>query len=97
MRQRSLLAGAALAAVLSLAAGPALAQAAPPAASAWKGAPEYSWGDFTIKPRGRVFADYVDQDVDRAVGVDFSDSEDRFRTARIGVQGTLGDQWCYVA
>nr|WP_246347609.1 porin [Brevundimonas basaltis] len=50
-----------------------------------------------MKLRGRVFADYVDQDVDRAVGADFRASEDRFRTARIGVQGTFGDQWSYVA
>lgn len=96
MRQNSLLAGAALAAVLPLAAGPALAQTAP-TSSAWKGAPEYSWGDFTIKPRGRVFADYVSQDVDRAVGLDFSDSEDRFRTARIGLQGSWGERWSFVA
>ncbi|WP_332654779.1 OprO/OprP family phosphate-selective porin [Brevundimonas sp.] len=97
MRQHSLLAGAALAAVLSLTAGSALAQTTQPARSAWKGAPQYSWGDFTIKPRGRVFVDYVDQDVDRAVGVDFSDSEDRFRTARIGLQGTWTDRWSWVA
>jgi len=97
VRQQSLLAGAALAAVLSLEAGPALSQTAPPAPSTWKGAPEYRWGDFTIKLRGRVFADYVDQDVDRAVGPDFSASEDRFRTARIGLQGTWGEQWSWVA
>lgn len=97
MRQHSLLAGAALAALLSLSAGSALAQDAQPPAISWKGAPEFKWGDFTMKLRGRVFADYVDQDVDRAVGLDFSESETRFRTARIGVQGTLGDQWSYVA
>ncbi|HEY0600473.1 MAG TPA: porin, partial [Brevundimonas sp.] len=97
MRQHTLMAGAALAAALSLTAGPALAQAPQSTSGAWKGAPEYSWGDFTIKPRGRVFADYVDQDVDRAVGVDFSDSEDRFRTARIGLQGSWGERWSFVA
>lgn len=97
MRQHSLLTGAALAAILSLTAGSAVAQDGQAASISWKGAPELTWGDFTLKLRGRVFADYVEQDVDRAVGVDFSDSEDRFRTARIGVQGTLGDQWSYVA
>lgn len=97
MRHNILLAGAALAVVLPVVSGPALAQTAPATSSAWKGAPEYSWGDFTIKPRGRVFADYVDQDVDRAVGADFSDSEDRFRTARIGLQGSWGEHWSFVA
>ncbi|GAA0870461.1 hypothetical protein GCM10009116_22970 [Brevundimonas basaltis] len=97
MRQHSLLAGAALAAALSLTAGSTLAQDSQPATVTWKGAPEFKWGDFTMKLRGRVFADYVDQDVDRAVGADFRASEDRFRTARIGVQGTFGDQWSYVA
>src|SRR5690606_26508128 len=97
VRHHTLLAGAALAAVLSLAAGPGLAQAAAATSGVWKGPPEFPWGDFTIKPRGRVFADYVDQDVDRAVGADFSDSEDRFRTARIGVQGSWTDRWSYVA
>lgn len=97
MRHNILLAGAALAVVLPVGAGPALAQTAPATSSAWKGAPEYRWGDFTIKPRGRVFADYVDQDVDRAVGADFSDSEDRFRTARIGLQGSWGEHWSFVA
>jgi phosphate-selective porin OprO/OprP len=97
VRHHSLLAGAAFAVVVSLAAGSAaLAQDARPA-PAWSGAPEYKWGDFTLKFRGRVFADYVEQDVDRAVGADFSASEDRFRTARIGVQGGFGEQWTYVA
>lgn len=97
MRHHFLLAGAALAAVLSLGAGSALAQDARPDGIIWKAPPELKWGDFTMKLRGRVFADYVDQDVDRAVGADFTASEDRFRTARIGVQGTFGDQWSYVA
>lgn len=97
MRHHFLLAGAALAVVLPAMAGPALAQTAPTTSSARKGAPEYSWGDFTIKPRGRVFADYVEQDVDRAVGADFRDSEDRFRTARIGLQGSWGEHWSFVA
>jgi phosphate-selective porin OprO/OprP len=97
VRHHPPLAGAALAAALSLLAGSALAQTARPAAGPWKGAPEYRWGDFTLKPRGRLFADYVDQDVDRAVGADFSASEDRFRTARIGLQGTWRETWSWVA
>ena len=97
MRHNFFLAGAALAVVLPVVAGPALAQTAPATSSTWKGAPEYSWGDFSIKPRGRVFADYVEQDVDPAVGADFSASEDRFRTARIGLQGSWGEHWSFVA
>lgn len=99
MRTQSLLSGAALGLVLSLAAGaPALAQDAPPATTiTWKGAPEFSWGEFTFKPRGRVYLDYVGQDVDRATGPDFTASDSRIRTARLGVQGTWTDQWSYTA
>lgn len=97
MRQDSLLAGAALAAILAFTAAPALAQDAQPTTITWKGAPELKWGDFTFKPRGRVFLDYVDQDVDRAAGPDFGASESRIRTARLGVQGTWTDRWSYVA
>lgn len=96
MRHHTLLAGAALA-VLSLAASPVLAQTAASTSGAWKGPPGFTWGDFTIKPRGRVFVDHVDQDVDRAVDADFTDSDDRFRTARIGLQGTWTDRWSWVA
>lgn len=95
MRQHSLRAGAALAAALSLAAGSSQAQQA--SSGAWKGPPEFRWGDFTVKPRGRLFLDHVDQDVDRTAGLDFTDSDDRIRTARLGVQGSLGDRWSYVA
>lgn len=97
MRHHSLLAGAALAAVLSLAAGSALAQDAPATTITWKGAPEFKWGEFTFKPRGRVFLDYVSQDVDRAVGLDFDGSESRIRTARLGFQGSWADRWSWVA
>jgi phosphate-selective porin OprO/OprP len=97
VRQHSLLAGAALAAVLSLAAGSALAQEAEPTTITWKGAPELKWGEFTFKPRGRVYFDYVSQDVDRAVGLDFGASESRIRTARLGFQGTWAEQWAWVA
>ncbi|MBF0665356.1 MAG: porin [Brevundimonas sp.] len=97
MRHHSLLAGAALAVVSMLAAGAVQAQDAEPTTITWKGAPELKWGDFTFKPRGRVYFDYVSQDVDRAVGLDFGASESRIRTARIGVQGTWTDRWSYVA
>ena len=98
MRHQSLLAGAALAVVSLLAAGAVQAQDAEPATTiTWKGAPELKWGDFTLKPRGRVFLDYVTQDVDRATGLDFGASESRIRTARLGFQGSWADQWSWVA
>lgn len=98
MRHHTLTAAAALAAAIALAAGAAQAQdTAPVTTITWKGAPQFQWGEFTFKPRGRVFFDYVSQDVDRAVGTDFSASESRLRTARVGVQGTFTSQWAYVA
>ena len=98
MRHQSLLAGAALAVVSLLAAGAVQAQDAEPATTiTWKGAPELKWGEFTFKPRGRVYFDYVDQDVDRATGLDFGASESRIRTARLGFQGSWADQWSWVA
>ena len=98
MRHHFLLAGAALAVVSSLAAGAVQAQDAEPATTiTWKGAPELKWGEFTFKPRGRVYFDYVNQDVDRATGLDFGASESRIRTARLGFQGSWADQWSWVA
>ena len=96
MRQHFLLAGAALA-HLALGAAPAAAQDAPATTITWKGAPELKWGEFTFKPRGRVYFDYVSQDVDRAVGLDFGASESRIRTARLGFQGSWAEQWSWVA
>lgn len=98
MRNQSLLTSAALAIVCALGAGAVQAQDAAPATTiTWKGAPQLAWGEFTFKPRGRVYFDYVSQDVDRATGADFDASESRIRTARLGVQGTWTDQWSYVA
>lgn len=97
MRHHTLTASVAL--VLATAfGGTALAQDAAPATTiTWKGAPQFQWGELTFKPRGRVYFDYVSQDVDRAAGTDFSGSESRLRTARLGVQGAYTDQWAYVA
>lgn len=84
--------------VLTLAIGaPALAEDAPATTITWRGAPEFRWGEFTFKPRGRVYLDYVSQDVDRATGPDVNASDSRVRTARLGVQGTWTDRWSYVA
>jgi len=78
--------------------GAAEAQDATPATTiTWNGAPQFEWGEFTFKPRGRVLFDYVSQDVDRATNTDISASESRLRTARLGVQGAFTDQWAYTA
>ncbi|ACG79721.1 phosphate-selective porin [Phenylobacterium zucineum HLK1] len=87
--------GAGAAALLALAAaGGAQAQDAP---REFKGAPEFEFGDFTIKPRGRIYLDQVWQEVDRETlsPVDLKDT--RMRTARLGVQGGYGEHWSYVA
>lgn len=97
MRTKSLLTGAALGIISALTAGAALAQDAQTTSITWNGAPEFSYGEFTFKPRGRVYFDYVNQDVEPAVGPDFSASESRIRTARLGVEGTWAQRWSYVA
>lgn len=96
MRNKHLLASAALGLVV-LSSGAAHAQDGQAASITWKGAPEFSFGDFTFKPRGRVYLDYVNQDVDPAVGAAFGASETRIRTARLGVEGSWADRWSYVA
>lgn len=63
----------------------------------WAGAPRFTNDALTFKIRGRVYEDYVMQEVDRAVGTDFSASNSRLRTARIGVEGTYGADWAYKA
>ncbi len=96
MRNKHLLASAALGLVV-LSSGAAHAQDGQATSITWKGAPEFSFGDFTFKPRGRVYLDYVNQDVDPAVGAGFGASETRIRTARLGVEGSWADRWSYVA
>jgi phosphate-selective porin OprO and OprP len=61
----------------------------------WAGAPRIQNDALNFKVRGRIYEDYVFQDVDRAAGADFSASSSRLRTARIGVEGTYGAQWGY--
>jgi phosphate-selective porin OprO/OprP len=64
----------------------------------WKGAPEFSSGDWTFKPRGRVFLDFVGQEVDGGASVaDASSRNTRVRTARLGVQGSYTDKLSFVA
>ena len=59
---------------------------------AYKGAPEFELGAFTIKPRGRIYLDQVWQDVDREDGPDSEADDSRIRMARFGVQGDVGEK-----
>lgn len=93
MTKTTLLAGAALCAVVLGATG-ANAQ---DTTTAWKGAPQFTNDSLTFKVRGRVYMDAVNQDVDRQTGVDFSSSNTRVRTARLGVEGTWNANWAYKA
>ena len=89
----SLCAGVALS-VAMLAAGAANAQ---DTTVAWKGAPLWTNDTLTFKVRGRVYQDFVSQDVDRQTGVDFEANNTRLRTARLGVEGTWNANWAYKA
>jgi len=103
MRKTSLLCGAALgvALAMSLAAG---AQAQDLGVS-WKGAPEFSNDDVKFKVRGRVYMDYVAQEVDGEYDPitnpsgtgDWESGQSRLRTARLGVEGQWNSQWAYKA
>lgn len=64
----------------------------------WKGAPEFKSGDFTFKPRGRVFLDYVHQEVEGGFALgDLTANNTRLRTARLGVEGAFDRRFAYVA
>ncbi len=91
----SLLGGAAAGVALALAFG--AGAHAQDTTTAWKGAPQFVNDTLTFKVRGRVYEDYVYQDVDRATGVDFEASNSRLRTARLGVEGTWNANWAYKA
>jgi len=65
--------------------------------TAWKGAPQFANDTLTFKVRGRVYMDVISQEVDRAVGNDFSSQVSRVRTARLGVEGTWNQNWAYKA
>ena len=95
MTTQTLLA-AALGALLSF--GSAAGAVAQETKITWKGAPEFASGDWTFKPRGRVFLDFVHQEVDGGASVpDLSANSTRVRTARLGVEGTWTDRFRYVA
>ncbi|MFZ5670303.1 MAG: OprO/OprP family phosphate-selective porin [Pseudomonadota bacterium] len=65
--------------------------------TSWKGAPQFANDSLTFKVRGRLYMDFVNQDVDRETGADFSSQVTRTRTARLGVEGTWNQNWAYKA
>lgn len=89
----ALCAGAALS-VFVLAAGVAQAQET---TTAWKGAPQFQNDTLTFKVRGRVYQDFVSQNVERENGADYEANVTRLRTARLGVEGTWNANWAYKA
>ena len=90
----SLCAGAALGVIALAIAGGAQAQET---TTAWKGAPLFQNDTLTFKVRGRVYEDFVHQEVDRQTGADFDANVTRLRTARLGVEGTWNANWAYKA
>lgn len=92
--QTSLCAGAALGVLALAIAGGAQAQET---TTSWKGAPQFQNDTLTFKVRGRVYEDFVHQEVNRATGADFDANVTRLRTARLGVEGTWNANWAYKA
>lgn len=91
----TLVCGSALGALMALAlASGAQAQET---TTTWKGAPQFTNDSLTFKVRGRVYMDFVSQEVDRETGADFSSQVSRVRTARLGVEGTWNQNWAYKA
>ncbi|WP_312164910.1 porin [Phenylobacterium sp.] len=90
----SLCAGAALGVLALAIAGGAQAQ---DTTTSWKGAPQFQNDSLTFKVRGRVYEDFVHQEVDRQTGADFEANVTRLRTARLGVEGTWNSNWAYKA
>ncbi|KQW70957.1 hypothetical protein ASE17_15405 [Phenylobacterium sp. Root77] len=90
----SLCAGAALGVLALAIAGGAQAQ---DTTTSWKGAPQFQNDSLTFKVRGRVYQDFVHQEVDRQTGADFQADVTRLRTARLGVEGTWNANWAYKA
>lgn len=76
--------------------GLATAAEAQDAPKTYKGAPTFEFGELKLKPRGRIFLDQVWQDVDRPTGADEDLEDGRVRMARVGLQGSYGDQLSFV-
>src|SRR5690606_25318249 len=103
MGKSSFLRGAALGVVLAM--GMGVAAQAQDLGVSWKGAPEFSNDDVKFKVRGRVYIDYVMQDVDGdhdpllnpGGAGDYESGNSRIRTARLGVEGQWNANWAYKA
>jgi phosphate-selective porin OprO/OprP len=95
MRKGKMLCTAALGAALAIGAG-AVAHAQD-LGVAWKGAPEFTNDDAQFKVRGRILLDYVNEDVDRALGADTEASNLRGRQVFIGVEGRINSYFAYKA
>lgn len=103
MRKSTLLGGVALGVTLALGLG-AAAQAQD-LTVAWKGAPEFTNDDVKFKVRGRIYTDYVFQEIDGEYDPltnlsgtgDYNTRNGRLRTARLGVEGQWNTQWAYKA
>lgn len=66
--------------------------------ASWQGAPELEAGDWTLKPRGRVYLDHVDQEVDGGAEIGSVNASGlRTRTARLGLEGDWNDRFRFVA
>ena len=103
MRKSTLLGSAALG--VAFAFGLAAAAQAQELTVSWKGAPEFTNDDVKFKVRGRIYEDYVFQEVDGEYDAvtnpsgtgDFETRNGRLRTARLGVEGQWNAQWAYKA
>lgn len=95
MRKGKMLCTAALGVALAFGAG--AAAHAQDLNVGWKGAPEFTNDDAQFKVRGRILIDYVNEDIDRAVGVDSEASAIRGRQVFLGVEGRINSQFAYKA
>lgn len=103
MRKSTLLGGVALGVMLAF--GLTAAAQAQDLSVSWKGAPEFTNDDAKFKVRGRVFTDYVFQEVDGEYDAvtnpsgtgDYESRNSRIRTARLGVEGQWNVSFAYKA
>lgn len=95
MKTRSRVLAVAAGALIS--AGAAADSFAQAPAKEFRGAPEFEFGELTLKPRGRLYLDHVEQEVEPAAGPALDLSDSRIRKARLGVQGSYGEHLSFVA
>jgi len=95
MRKSNMLCGVALGVTLAFGAG--AAAHAQDLNVGWKGAPEFTNDDAQFKVRGRILLDYVNEDINREVGVDSTASNLRGRQVFLGVEGRINSMFAYKA